>query len=76
MPAVRTEELSGSLILTNSSGTGLRGRSMNKTPEMIVAWQRHWPEYLLEGTELGLFMLSACLFVVLKPSPGASRLPA
>jgi len=69
MPATRTEELSGSSIPTNSSGTGLRGHSMSKMPEMIAAWQRHWPEYLLEGAELGLFMLSACLFVVLLEYP-------
>lgn len=69
MSASRKEEPSGSLILTNSSGTGLYGHSMSKTPEMIAAWQRHWPEYLLEGTELGLFMISACLFVVLLEHP-------
>src|SRR5437868_12046525 len=24
--------------------------------------RRHWPEYLMEGGELGIFMISACLF--------------
>jgi aquaporin Z len=31
----------------------------------------HWPEYLMEAVLLGLFMLSACSFVVLLESPGS-----
>ena len=31
---------------------------------MIEALKQHWPEYLMEATELGLFMLSACAFTV------------
>jgi hypothetical protein len=26
---------------------------------------RHWPEYLIEGTPLGLFMMSACALTIL-----------
>ncbi len=29
------------------------------------ALKTHWPEYLMEGAELALFMVSACLFTVL-----------
>jgi len=36
---------------------------------MNVLWRRHWPEYLMEGAELGLFMISACLFVALLEHP-------
>jgi aquaporin Z len=36
----------------------------------LVAKQ-HWREYLMEATELGLFMLSACLFVALIEYPGS-----
>src|SRR5712691_12277450 len=32
---------------------------------MIEALRRHWPEYLMEAAELGLFMISACAFTVL-----------
>src|SRR5256885_16141499 len=32
---------------------------------MIDALSRHWPEYLMEAAELGLFMISACGFSVL-----------
>src|SRR4029077_13339220 len=33
--------------------------------KMIDAIRQHWPEYLMEAAELGLFMLSACAFTVL-----------
>jgi aquaporin Z len=36
----------------------------------LVAKQ-HWREYLMEAAELGLFMLSACLFVALIEYPGS-----
>lgn len=32
----------------------------------------HWPEYLIEGAYLGLFMLSACLFGVLLEHPDSA----
>ncbi len=36
---------------------------------MFDALRRHWPEYVMEGAELGLFMISACAFVVLLEYP-------
>ena len=33
--------------------------------QMIDALRQHWPEYLMEAAELGLFMMSACAFTVL-----------
>ena len=38
---------------------------------MNPAWKRHWPEYLMEAAELGLFMVSACLFVALLEHPSS-----
>jgi aquaporin Z len=35
------------------------------TEQMFDALKNHWPEYLMEGAELGLFMISACVFTVL-----------
>jgi aquaporin Z len=32
---------------------------------------KHWPEYLIEGALLGLFMLSACFFTALLEYPGS-----
>ena len=39
--------------------------------QILSALRSHWPEYLLEGLELGLFMISACVFVVLLEYPGS-----
>jgi aquaporin Z len=36
------------------------------------ALRAHWPEYLMEATELGLFMVSACIFTVLLFHPDSS----
>ena len=38
---------------------------------MIEALKQHWPEYLMEATELGVFMISACAFTVLLFHPGS-----
>src|SRR5688500_10076192 len=34
------------------------------TDQMFYALKNHWPEYLMEAAELGLFMISACVFTV------------
>ena len=41
----------------------VKGRAMHE------ALATHWPEYLMEAAELGLFMISACVFVVLLGYP-------
>lgn len=38
---------------------------------MRSAFRRHWPEYLMEAAELGLFMVSACAFGVLLENPAS-----
>ncbi len=38
---------------------------------MIEALRKHWQEYLMEATELGVFMLSACAFSVLLYHPAS-----
>ena len=38
---------------------------------MIEAFRNHWPEYLMEAAELGLFMISACVFTVLLFHPAS-----
>lgn len=39
--------------------------------QMIDALRQHWPEYLMEAAELGLFMISACAFTVLLFHPAS-----
>jgi aquaporin Z len=41
---------------------------------VTASLQRHWPEYLMEAAELGLFMLAACAFGVVLEHP-ASPVP-
>ena len=38
---------------------------------MTETLKAHWPEYLMEATELGLFMISACAFTVLLYHPAS-----
>jgi aquaporin Z len=38
---------------------------------MAEAFKKHWPEYLMEAAELGLFMFSACAFTVLLFHPSS-----
>lgn len=38
---------------------------------MNNALKKHWPEYLMEAVELGLFMFSACAFTVLLYHPSS-----
>jgi len=44
---------------------------IRKNNSFLVALTSHWPEYLMEGAELGLFMISACVFVVLLEHPAS-----
>ena len=37
----------------------------------LTALRQHWPEYLIEATGLGLFMVSACVFATLLEHPGS-----
>ena len=38
---------------------------------MLEAIKKHWPEYLMEAAELGIFMISACGFGVLLEHPAS-----
>src|SRR5574341_1388671 len=46
---------------------------------MADAWRSHWPEYLMEASGLGLFLVSACLFSALlfhPDSPAVHAIPS
>jgi aquaporin Z len=45
---------------------------------MLMVLREHWPEYLMEAAELGMFMISACVFATIlghPTSPLAAALP-
>jgi aquaporin Z len=45
--------------------------SIRWSTQMFEALKKHWPEYLMEAAELGLFMFSACAFTVLLYHPAS-----
>jgi aquaporin Z len=45
--------------------------SVRWSTRMAGALKKHWPEYLMEAAELGLFMFSACAFTVLLFHPSS-----
>ena len=49
-------------------GDGSRPVILGEARSALV---RHWPEYLMEGALLGLFMISACIFTTLLEYPGS-----
>jgi aquaporin Z len=48
--------------------TSRHDASVGRQP-LLNALRRHWPEYVMEGIELGLYMIAACAFVVLLQYP-------
>ena len=40
-------------------------------PGGLATLRRHWPEYLIEATGLGVFMISACVFATVLEHPGS-----
>ena len=49
-----------------------QSRRAPKAGVLATALRAHWPEYLMEGALLGLFMMSACAFAVLLEHPGSA----
>src|SRR5438552_4105452 len=43
---------------------------------MLEAFRKHWSEYLMEGAELGIFMVSASLFTILLYHPASPAVRA
>ena len=43
---------------------------------MLKALKQHWPEYLMEGAELAMFMISASLFTILLYHPASPAVQA
>ncbi len=56
---------------TRNTTWGFEAMNDSSTATPLAALHSHWPEYLMEAAELGLFMLSACLVVALMESPGS-----
>ena len=50
---------------TFTRGTSVGGHSL------LTALRCHWPEYVMEGAELGLYILAACMCGVLFQYPAS-----
>jgi aquaporin Z len=50
-------------------GVNVYGQPLPRLGTMSKCLRRHWPEYVLEGVELGIFMLSAGIFTALLEWP-------
>ena len=61
MPVSQTKALSQVRTIPRDASVGGH--------HLLDALRRHWPEYVMEGAELGLYMISACAFVVLFQYP-------
>ena len=60
------------------STTMTERNSSRRVGRSVEAFRQHWPEYVMEAVELGLFMFSACAFTVLlfhSSSPVAQTIP-
>ena len=59
---------------TDGAGSAQRVRELTAQGDewgALESLRRHWPEYLMEAGELGLFMFSACAFATLLQHPGS-----
>src|SRR6516225_5752372 len=48
-----------------------KSRSADGSREMLGALTSHWPEYLMEGAELGVLMVLVCGFATLLEYPAS-----
>jgi len=58
-----------SKLLDNARAAGETQSALDRAARVLSG---HWPEYLMEGGELALFMISACLFTALLEYPGSA----
>ena len=77
-PSVEIEERGGEDASTVKARPARRPSITGPATGAVDALRRHWPEYLMEGAGLGLFMVSAGLFGTLlfhPSSPAVGALP-
>lgn len=73
-PNSRSAPGGGKRWMTNAAGNRVAStdtESNRWSNQMIESLRAHWPEYLMEATELGLFMIAACAFGVLLFHPAS-----
>lgn len=66
MRTASQNEMAGTVRRTTAAPSRLPSQPLE---QMVAALRVHWPEYLMEATELAIFMVSACLFTVVLEHP-------
>src|SRR6516165_3464982 len=67
-PAVAVEMFAAQL-LSEPTAAGARNRHWSENVKR--AFTQHWPEYMIEGLCLGMFMISACTLAVVLEHPAS-----
>src|SRR5712692_231957 len=68
MKSAFTQEANVSALL-HQAEAGAADQPAHADLNLRTALRTHWPEYLMEAAELGLFMMSACVVVALLEHP-------
>src|SRR5713101_7937746 len=68
IPRDRHAHLGSACYTTRSHRVRTHSRECRSAGQALA---QHWPEYLMEDAELGIFMISACAFTALLEYPGS-----
>jgi len=63
--------MSGDATAASSIRDSVGRNSTSIRYRAVSVLREHWPEYLMEAAELGIFMISACVFTALFEFPGS-----
>ena len=58
-------------IVASRQAVGKRTAASRTHRSAVFAVKAHWPEFLMEGAELGLFMISACIVTAVLEHPSS-----
>jgi aquaporin Z len=67
-PAAAVQMFAAQLLSEPAAAGSLAGRWSNNAKQ---AFSQHWPEYMIEGLCLGMFMISACTFAAVLEHPAS-----
>src|SRR5208337_2429400 len=72
MAEMRITSQGGMSVAATKPNVSARPEPARLLQQMAAAFRAHWPEYLMEASELGIFMVSACLFTVALEHPASA----
>jgi aquaporin Z len=72
MAEMRITSQGGMSVAATKPNVSARPQPARLLQQMAAALRAHWPEYLMEASELGIFMVSACLFTVVLEHPASA----